>query len=80
MPSIYTTLTDNRRFKQIDWGPTQPIPGCQAHLINGNIPCSGPAEFDSPTTDGPWADLCRDHAEAFCPAGSSIGFHRVRKL
>lgn len=79
MPKTYTTLDGDRRFKQIDWGST-PLPGCQAHLVTGNIPCTGPGEFDSPTTDGPWADLCRIHAAIFCPGGSSLGFHRVRKL
>lgn len=78
----YTVLDGDRRFKQTDWG-SAPLPGCQAHLMSTRSlegPCSLPGEFDSPTKNGPWADLCRTHAAVFCPEHSTIGFHRVRKV
>ena len=73
----FTILDGDRRFKQTDWG-TAPLPNCQADFLDTRITCNEPAEFDSPTQNGPWADLCRKHAEQFCPKGSSLGFHRVK--
>jgi len=77
--SRYTELEGERRFKQIEWG-SGALPPCQAPMIpqGGVLQCDRPGEFDSPTTEGPWADLCDKHAERFCPKNTSIGFHRIR--
>lgn len=72
----FTVLDGERRYKRISWGPA-PLPPCQAHLIDGSIDCSKEGEYDSPTTAGPWADLCATHAIEFAPAGTSLGYHRV---
>lgn len=74
----FTVLEGERRLKQIDWGPA-PLPPCQAHLIEAGVECTKPGEFDSPTTSGPWADLCRDHVQQYAPANQSLGYHRMRQ-
>ena len=76
MGSKYT-LVEGRSFKQIDWGAAA-LPPCQAHLMTPGTPiCSKPGEFDSPTLSTSWADLCRTHVEAYAPAGTTIGYHRI---
>jgi hypothetical protein len=75
----YTELPGDRRFKQIAWG-SGPLPPCQAPYIDWDVSeCDKPGEYDSPTVDGPWADLCDNHAEQFCPKNTSIGFHRIKR-
>lgn len=73
----YTILDGDRRFKQIEWG-SAPLPKCQGSHWAPYTYCPNPGEFDSPTNDGPWADLCRHHAEQICPKGSTIGYHRIK--
>jgi hypothetical protein len=73
----FTVLDGDRRFKRIDWGPAT-LPPCQAHLIDSHVVCDEPGEFDSPTIQGPWADLCYKHAERFAPKGSTSGYHRIQ--
>lgn len=77
MPAKYTILEGDRRYKQIDWGG--PMPECQAHLMpgGGRLECPNPGDLDSPTTAGPWADLCSDHAILHAPRGTQAGFHRI---
>ena len=79
MAKRFTVLEGERRYKQIDWGST--LPPCQAHLMpdGGRLECPDPGEYDSPTVHGPWADLCEEHAVLHAPAGTSAGFHRIKK-
>lgn len=75
----YTELPGNRVYNQIDWGK-QPMPPCQAALVNRFVhSCSEPGEFDSPTVAGPWADLCKAHAEQLSRPNSKLGYHRISK-
>ena len=77
----FTELPGERRFKKIDW--LGPLPPCQHHLIAGGPACSSDGEFDTPTKDGPWADLCQAHVELDTYPNIHIGYHRfmvVRQL
>lgn len=76
MSALFTRVGTSH-YKQIDWG-SQPLPGCQAHLLRDwkTSICPNPGEFDCPTPEGPWADLCRVHAELFATHNSQLGFHR----
>lgn len=80
MPKKYTLLDGERRFKQIEWGSAA-MPPCQAPMMSGPHPirCEKEGEFDTPTKDGPWADLCEDHVIQFTHDHIMIGYHRLRR-
>lgn len=61
-------------MKDIQW--TGEMPECQGGLIDlfGGS-CHEPGEYDVPTVDGPWADLCKDHRAQY--ATGNMGTHRV---
>lgn len=75
MADRYTQL-DNRFYKQIHWGAE--LPPCQAAFL-GAPECDQPGEYDTPTTQGPWADLCSKHTRQFAPPNTKIGYHRIRR-
>lgn len=70
------TNVDDRRYKQIEWGPAA-LPPCDAPFID-DVECDKPGEFDCPTPHGPWASLCEHHEKAFATKGHQIGFHRIQ--
>jgi hypothetical protein len=74
----FTALDGDRRYKQIDWGPAT-LPPCQAPYIEAGVECDRAGEFDSPTIQGPWADLCAEHALRYAPPNQSLGFHRIKQ-
>jgi len=77
MPAKYTVLDGDRRYKQVQWGRAK-MPICQAPMIDSHIlHCDKYGEYDSPTTQGPWADLCYEHVLKFAPLGCTIGSHRI---
>lgn len=72
------TIIGERHYRQIDWGG--PLPPCQGHLIDRNrVECPKPGEFDSPTKDGPWADLCHEHVDLHAPPRTLSGYHRIER-
>ena len=79
MSAKFTTLDDERHYKQIDWGPAS-LPPCQAPLIEHGVECDKEGEYDSPTKAGPWADLCHQHVLQFAPPRQSLGFHRKKQV
>lgn len=75
MPQTHTVIED-RRYKRIEWG-SAPLPPCQAGYM-GEDECTKPGEFDAPTPQGPWADLCEEHEKTLAKKGSELGYHRIR--
>jgi hypothetical protein len=50
-------------------------PKCDLCVMLGSTP-QNDAEFDMPTTTGPWAYVCRDHLESHVKVGAyEIGTH-----
>lgn len=80
MPAKYTVLEGDRRYKQIEWGSAA-LPPCQVDLaMTLMFPCDKAGEYDSPTTQGPWADLCAEHAVLCAPLNQQLGYHRIQKV
>jgi hypothetical protein len=71
-PAQYTELSHERKFKQL-WDWAEEIPPCDI------MDCDGVGEFDTPTSMGPWGNLCQTHTEQYCPHGSTMGYHRIPK-
>lgn len=71
-PKVYTEVKPGIQLKQVDWG-TASLPPCDI------MDCDGVGEFDTPTTHGPWASLCKSHTIELSPNPCGMGYHRIRK-
>lgn len=63
-----------RKIKKINW--EGPLPKCDICTVRGYRPVRD-APYDTPTIDGPWANVCHTHLLQFSPRNCTLVAKRV---